>query len=231
MDKASINRSRYDGFNFSYRRRLVRHFSVNANYTLSWSRGWDRNANGSAFRNYPHDPLNICDPKDFGYTPQDERHHIELPWGIQLSPILQFGSARRYDLTSSFDVLDRGSGYTRPVIVPNSDPTAYNTFSDPASALACLAAGNCRQVGYDTARGSDFFQRDARAAKNIHWKERYNVQLFFQAFNLTNRADFGNDYHNTPNSAALMQPQGFINPSSVSIPRSFNGEFGFRFSF
>jgi len=247
MNEASVNRSRYDGFNFSYRRRLVRHFSVNANYTLAWSRGWDVNANGTAFRNYPHDPLNPWDPRDFGYTPQDERHHItvsgiaELPWGIQLSPILQFGSARPYDLSSSFDPLVRGSGYTRPLIVPTDAPTNYTAYlpstlglttgETQAAIFLCLQAGTCRQVGYDSVRGADFFQLDVRAAKNIRWKERYNVQLFFQAFNLTNRANFGSNYHNTPNSSAFMQPQGFINPSSVTIPRSFNGEFGFRFSF
>jgi len=53
----------------------------------------------------------------------------------------------------------------------------------------------------------------------------------FQAFNLTKRANFGSNYHNTPNSSAFMQPQGLINPSSVTISRSFSGEFGFRFSF
>lgn len=247
MNEASVNRSRYDGINFSYRRRLVQHFSVNANYTLSWARGWDVNANGSAFRNYPHDPLNPWDTRDFGYTPQDERHHVtvsgivDLPWGVQLSPILQYGSARPYDLSSSFDPLDRGSGYTRPLIVPVSDPTNYTAYlpgtlglttnETQAAIFLCLQAGTCRQVGYDTVRGSDTFQLDLRAAKNIRWKERYNLQLFFQAFNLTNRANFGSNYYNTPNKAQFMQPAGFINPSSVTIPRSFNGEFGFRFSF
>ncbi|MCU1242154.1 MAG: TonB-dependent receptor, partial [Candidatus Acidoferrum typicum] len=237
MDEQSVNRSRYDGFNFSYRQRMTKRFSVNANYTLSWARGWDVNANGSSFRNYPHDPLNPWNPLDFGYTPNDERHHItvsgivSLPLGIQVAPILQFGTARPYDLTSSFDVLSRGSGYTRPVIVPNSDPTNYLAFSKAADALACLQAGNCREVGYDTVRGDNFFQLDVRFSKNIRFKDKYNVQLFFQAFNMTNRANYGNNFFNTPNSSSFMQPAGFINPSSTSVPRSFNGEFGFRFTF
>jgi len=125
--------------------------------------------------------------------------------------------------------------------VPTDAPTNYTAYlpstlglttgETQAAIFLCLQAGTCRQVGYDSVRGADFFQLDVRAAKNIRWKERYNVQLFFQAFNLTNRANFGSNYHNTPNSSAFMQPQGFINPSSVTIPRSFNGEFGFRFSF
>ena len=246
MDEQSINRSRYDGFNFSYRQRMTHHFSINANYTLSWSRGWAAGTSStSGFRNYPHDPVNPWNPLDFGYTPQDERHHItfsgiwELPWGFQVSPILQFGTARPYDLTSSYDVLSRGTGYFRPVIVPINDPTNYtafnvasgNTKQEGIAARACLAAGQCREVGYDTVRGAAFFQLDTRIAKNIRFKEHYNVQLFFQAFNLTNRANFGNNFYNAPANGQFLQQAGFINPSSTMIPRSFNGEFGARFSF
>jgi outer membrane receptor protein involved in Fe transport len=246
MDEQSINRSRYNGFNFSYRQRMTHHFSINANYTLSWSRGWAAGSSStSSFRNYPHDPVNPWNPLDFGYTPQDERHHItfsgiwELPWGFQVSPILQFGTARPYDLTSSYDVLSRGSGYFRPVIVPINSPTNYtafnaasgNTTQQGIAARACLAAGQCREVGYDTVRGAAFFQLDTRIAKNIRFKEHYNVQLFFQAFNLTNRANFGNNFYNAPTNGKFLQQAGFINPSSTMIPRAFNGEFGARFTF
>jgi hypothetical protein len=262
MDEQSVNRSRYDGLNLSYRQRMSKHFSLNANYTLSWARGWDVAANGSSFRNYPHDPLNIWNPLDFGYTPNDQRHHIavsgiwELPWGFQVSPILVFGTAAPYDLTSSQDILAVGSGYTRPNIVPIDDPKNYTAFDLPSAVLnatpqftvygtqnnnpktmegilarACLAAGQCREVGYDTVRGDNFFQLDMRAAKNFRFKERFNVQLFFQAFNLTNRANFGNNFFNTPTSGSFLQKSGFVNPSSTMIPRAFNGEFGFRFTF
>jgi outer membrane receptor protein involved in Fe transport len=242
MDEQSINRSRYDGLNFSYRQQMTRHFSVNANYSLSRAMGWGVESGGidagSGFRNYPHDPLNPWDPRDFGPTPNDERHHVtlsgivQLPWGFQFAPILQYGSARPYDLRSVTDVLDRGSGYSRPVIVPNSSPTNYLAFaSDAAGALACLAAGNCRQVGYDTLRGDPFFQMDMRVAKNIRVREGWNLQLIFQAFNLTNKTNYGNDYHNTAGSSGFLTPEGFINPNATFIPRAFVGEFGARFTF
>jgi len=136
-------------------------------------------------------------------------------------------------------VLSRGTGYFRPVIVPINDPTNYtafnvasgNTKQEGIAARACLAAGQCREVGYDTVRGDAFFQLDTRIAKNIRFKEHYNVQLFFQAFNLTNRANFGNNFYNAPANGKFLQQAGFINPSSTMIPRSFNGEFGARFTF
>jgi len=39
MDEQSVNRSRYDGLNFSYRQHMTKHFSLNANYTLSRAMG------------------------------------------------------------------------------------------------------------------------------------------------------------------------------------------------
>jgi len=242
MDEQSVNRSRYDGLNFSYRQHMTKHFSLNANYTLSRAMGWGVESGGtdasSGFRNYPHDPLNIWDPRDFGPTPNDERHHVtisgiaKLPWGLQVSPILQYGSARPYDIRSGFDVLDRGSGYSRPVIVPNSDPTNYTVIGNAVAAFNCLAAATCHQVGYDTFRGDPFFQMDMRVAKNIRVREGWNLQLIFQAFNLTNKTNYGNDYHNTNTSGAFLKPEGYINPGGAGvIPRSFEGEFGARFTF
>jgi len=106
---------------------MTKHFSLNANYTLFPRHGDGESNPGvrtrpSSFRNYPHDPLNIWDPRDFGPTNNDERHHIslsgivQLPLGFQVAPIVSYGSARPYDLRSGFDVLARGSGYSRPVI-------------------------------------------------------------------------------------------------------------------
>jgi hypothetical protein len=246
MDEQSINRSRYDGLNISYRQHMTKHFSLNANYTLSRAMGWGIESGGpdgfSSFRNYPHDPLNIWDPRDFGPTDNDERHHIsisgivQLPLGFQVAPILSYGSARPFDLISGFDVLARGSGYSRPIIVPNNAPTNYVAFDasagkDAAAALACLAAGQCHQVGYDTLRGDPFFDLDMRVAKNIRVREGWNLQVIFQAFNLTNKTNYGSNFHNTNTAGSFLTPEGFINPSSSFTPRAFVGEFGARFTF
>jgi len=246
MDEQSVNRSRYDGLNISYRQHMTKHFRLNANYTLSRAMGWGIESGGpdgfSSFRNYPHDPLNIWDPRDFAPTDNDERHHIsisgivQLPLGFQVAPILSYGSARPFDLISGFDVLARGSGYSRPIIVPNNAPTNYVAFDgsagkDAAAALACLAAGQCHQVGYDTLRGDPFFNLDMRVAKNIRVREGWNLQLIFQAFNLTNKTNYGSNFHNTNTAGSFLTPEGFINPSSSFTPRAFVGEFGARFTF
>jgi hypothetical protein len=256
--ESSVNRDRYDGANFSYRKRMSQHFSMNATYTLSRAYGWSVNSgsNGNGFggtasnyRAYPHDPRNPWDPRDFGPTPTDERHHVSVsgialvPWGFEVSPILQFGSARPYDLNQGYDVLGIGSGYSRPLIVNNSDPTnlfAYDpatsfggsTDAAGAAARACLAAGQCHQVGYDTVRGDPFVQLDARISKNIKIGEGRTLQLMFQAFDLTNKVNFSNDYFNTATSGAkLNTPKGYFAPGCTECAHSFNGEFGCRFTF
>jgi hypothetical protein len=239
MDESSVNRSRYDGFNLSFRQRMTRRFSLNANYTLSWARGWAVESGSptasSGFRNYPHDPFHPWDPLDFGPTPNDERHHItisgitSLPWGFQVAPILQFGSARPFDLNEGFDVLGTGSGYSRPLLVPVDDPHNYLAYVNGAG--DCLALGECRQAGYDTVRGKSFFQLDTRITKNIRLGEQRNLALIFQAFNLTNKTNYGNNISNTATSSNFLTPAGYINPTSSTTPRSFTGEFGARFTF
>jgi hypothetical protein len=247
----SIGRSVYDGWNLSYRQRMSHHFSLNANYTLAWARGWNSgtpgSAGGASFRNYPRDAYHPFAPYEFGPTGNDERHHVtvsgmvDLPWGLQFSPIMIFGSARPYNPVSSENTLNTGGGTQNAVVVPISDPTNYLAFSD-TTALPNDAAGGAQDCFYYThqctiakfnpLRGDAFFQMDARLAKNIKIGERMNLQLHAQAFNLTNRANYGNNFHNDITDAeSFGRPAGFINPSSTYTPRSLTGEFGFRFSF
>jgi outer membrane receptor protein involved in Fe transport len=241
-NEESIGRSHYDGVNFSYRQRMWRHFSLNANYTLAWAYSYA--GGGGSFRNYPKDPANPFAPSEWGPNPNDERHHVtvsgiwELPWGFQLSPILQFGSARPYDVTNSSNTINTGNGTGVGVIVPNSDRTNFFAFAgDNTGAQNCYyglngVAQDCRFASYDPLRGDPFFQLDMRLAKNIKIGERLNVQLIGQAFNLTNRANYGNNYNNSiGDPGSFGHPGGFINPSSTTIPRSLWGEFGVRLTF
>jgi hypothetical protein len=80
-------------------------------------------------------------------------------------------------------------------------------------------------------RGDPYFDMDARLAKNIKLGENRNLQLMFQAFNLTNHANYGNNFDGTVGLPSFGHPLGFINPTSSTLPRAFTGEFGARFSF
>ena len=238
-DYMSIGRSRYDGMNLSFKRRLSHHFSINSTYVLS--RALAYNGNAAAFGNGPTDFLNWFAPHDFGPTPADERHRItlsgliSLPWGITVTPIMQWATGRPYNSTEGItDVFGYGSGVgTTHTIVLSTDPTNLTATKayTAAQLTACIAANTCMQVPYDYLRGEDFFQLDSRFAKELNFGDRARLELFFQAFDLTNRANFGTTYGGNIRTSTFQQPTGFISSSGVVVPKSFAGEFGGRFSF
>jgi hypothetical protein len=246
----SIGREHYDGINFSFRERMKR-LQLISNYTLSWAYGYG--TGGGSFRNYPKLSTAPFASWEWGPSPNDERHHIsvagvvDLPKGFQISPILQYGSARPFDLTNGTNTLNTGGGTGTAVVVPTSDPKDYFAFSPsngyPDVATAAIAAqdcfyglhgasASCTISKYDPLRGDQFFQLDARLAKGFKFGERANLQLIAQAFNLTNRGNYGNNFGNSVSSARTFNhPVGFIAPSSTIIPKAIWGELGFRFSF
>jgi Carboxypeptidase regulatory-like domain/TonB dependent receptor-like, beta-barrel len=250
-DETSGGRSRYDGLNFSYRQRAFHRTDLIANYTLSRAVGY--NEDGGSFRYYPRDPQHPLSPNEFGPAFNDERHHItlaatsHLPWGLEFSPILQFGSARPYNPIFSTNMLNLGGGSdANALVVTNADSknllsaTALPLLTDTVTGLpslklttaACYYSGNCHVAPYDSQRGDPYFDLDARVAKNIKLGENRNLQLAFQAFNLTNRANYGNDFGtDVSDPTTFGKPAGFINPTSSLLPRAFTGEFGARFTF
>ena len=121
--------------------------------------------------------------------------------------------------------------YKAAAAAAKADPTGNTTASTYYQ--NCLTAGTCREVAYDSYHGLPFLQLDARISNTIKIRERYAVTLFYQAFNMTNRANYGPNYDGnvSNNATSFLKPLGFINPSSTVVPRSFTGEFGARFSF
>jgi hypothetical protein len=254
-DEVSGGRSRYDAMNLSYRQRNFHKVDLIANYTLARAVGYDQD--GGSFRYYPRDPQNPLNVNEFGPAANDERHHVtlaatsHLPWGLEFSPILQIGSARPYLANSANNMLNFGGGSSGgALIVTNADPknllSAQNlpTIVDSVTGkpshtvaeAACYYSGNCHVAPYNPLRGDPYYDVDARLAKNIKLGERAKVQLMFQAFNLFNHANYGNNFDGTVQDATatpvtFAKPQGFINPTSSTLPRSFIGEFGARFTF
>ena len=72
---------------------------------------------------------------------------------------------------------------------------------------------------------------DARFGRFFRFGERAKLEVFFQAFDMTNRANFGTSYGGNIRTSTFLRPTGFITTSGVIVPKSFAGEFGARFSF
>jgi hypothetical protein len=242
-DEQSIGRSRYDGMNLSFRQRSFHKMDLTVNYTLARAVGY--NEDGGSFRYYPRDPQNPLAPNEFGPSFNDERHHLtiaatsHLPFGLEFSPILQFGSARPYNPIAGSNSINLGGGSDAgTLVVPANNQSDLTAFINPVTGLPnklaasqCYYSGACVVAPYDSQRGDPYFDLDARIAKNVKLGEHRNLQLMFQAFNLTNHANYGNDFGNVVGDPTFGHPTGFINPSSSTLPRSFTGEFGARFSF
>jgi len=259
--EVSSGRSRYDGMNISYRRRLHDNFTVNATYTLS--RALAYNGNSAAFRNRGWDPFNYFASYELGPTPNDSRHRfsmgsvINLPAGFQVAPIMQIESARPYTAGygGAVDVLGVGGGRgTSHINVftasPNDLRATLTSFGDPSGTFPvllgngttanvsnavkyrnCLRSGQCTFASFDNLRGQPFFQLDARVTKNFKIRERANLQAIFQVFDLTNRANFGNNFVTDIRQATFSTPSNFITPSGVTVPHSLSAEVGLRFTF
>ncbi len=234
----SVGRSRYDGMNLSYRRRMSRRFGVNTNYVFSRSVAY--NGHAAAFRNRPTDWDNIFAAHDFGPTPNHERHRwvisgvVDLPWGVRFAPIMQLASARPYTPIEGIDVFGWGGGRgnAHAIVLKGSPNDLLATKSYTAAQLrSCLGTGDCFQVPFSYLRGQTFFQWDARVSKTVKLGEKPLLELVFQAFDLTNRANFGNNFVSNVRSPQFGKPNGFITPSGVLVPRSFGGEFGAQFRF
>ena len=257
----SINRSRYDGINFSFRQRMSHHFSLIANYTLSWAYGYDGGGGPTTiFRNYARDGYHPFASYEWGPSSNDERHHItlasvvDLPKGFQFAPILQFGTARPYPLTNSYNTINAGGGTAAAAVVPVGNTKDYTYGTDyinsyVATAVAngadagdataaaqgnvatCYYLGQCTISKFDPVRGQAFFELDAKLSKSFKIGERARIQLVAQAFNLTNRANYGSNFGGNIASSTLYHPTGFFAPNATFIPRSIWGEFGVHFTF
>jgi hypothetical protein len=255
----SIGRSYYDALNVTYRQSMHHRISTVVNYTYGKALAFE--GNPAAFRNASTNQfLGEFRKPDYGTAPNNEKHHltaagtISLPWNFEISPILSVGSARALSIVeSTSDLWGVGSGRSNPHAAifsgAKETPQAYVAYfnavnaaikADPSGNTTastyyqnCLTAGSCREVSYDSASGLTFLQLDARFSNTIHIHERFAVNLFYQAFNMTNRANYGPNYDVNVSDAAtsFLKPLGFINPSSTVVPRSFTGEFGARFSF
>jgi hypothetical protein len=222
-DETSSGRSRYDGMNLSFRQRGFHKTDLTVNYTLARAVGYDED--GGSFRYYPRDPNRPFQAADFGPAFNDERHHLtlaattHLPWGLEASPILQVGSARPYNEISQGNDLSLGGG------------SAAGALLAPGCTEQGYYSGTCNLNPIFNKRGDPYFDLDARLAKNIKVGEGRNLQLMFQGFNLTNRANYGNNFDGTVGLPTFGHPIGFINPTSSLLPRAFTGEFGARFTF
>lgn len=206
---SGTNNSRYDALTFLFRRRMPR-MTVQAHYTLAGSYsygGSTGNRSGAALAQDWDQPFA---DSEWGPNGPDERHRfvftgvIEAPFGVQLSPVVQWASARAYNLTAGSDL--------------NGDGTNNDRWIDPATG---------KQVSINAARGDSTFVFDVRTTKFVPLGGERKIGIFVELFNIFNTVNWGNAYTGNGRSATFRQPTGYM--PSIGYPRQM--QVGARFLF
>jgi hypothetical protein len=252
----ATNRSFYDSWTTTLRRR-TRKMNLLASYVLSNSRSWG----GQPVASYSGNAIAITPeqqfrPEEFGPTRIDERHRIvasgifNVPWGIQLAPIVQFATARPFSSIAGLDV-DGDGRTTVDRICAGVDPTAvFNAIQSGAGVPAAATAHGCTQArvnnlrsgfvvnsnGSVQERSGRYFNVDLRVMRAFKIGENVNINPyanFFNLFNVENLA-FGNRLGlSAPTTGAnFLQPLTLYGPGfgpPVGIP--FTLQFGVRVDF
>lgn len=157
-----------------------------------------------------------------GPANNDRRHQLvalatqTLPLGFQVAAYFAARSGLPFTITTGRDNNGDTNINDRPDVVnPNGDPVDRATYNFTFS-------GHSGILGRNTARGPSFAQLDLRVSKIVRFGNR-KLEGFFEAFNITNRANLGTPVSN-------LSSASFGLPTTISgAPRQ--AEFGIRFDF
>lgn len=250
----TTNRSLFDSWTTQLRGRFSRTtFSVS--YVLADSRAWG----GQPVASYSGNgiqiaPENQFKPEEFGPTRIDERHRIvasgvfDLSGGIQLSPIVQFATARPYSLNTGLDIDGDGLS-TIDRICADSDIRAVFLARGNSAAIQALNPRGCRQLPVNSQRtgfvvnGSNieersgrFFNVDLRVSKIFSFGDRFKARGYVDFFNLFNRENLSfaerRGLSTATSGSGFMQATSLYGPGfgpPVGRPRTL--QLGARFDF
>ena len=252
----TTNRSMFDSWTTTLQARV--HKAVfKLSYVLSNSRGWGGQPTASYSGNgIAITPENQFKPGEFGPTRIDERHRIvasgvfDLPWRIQLSPIVQLASSRPYSLNTGFDV-DGDGRSTVDRLCDGVDVAAVFAARGNASALAALNPKGCNQVKVNSVRkgfvldengkvkgsvSGRYLNVDLRATRIFAKGERFKFKPYIEVYNLFNTENLNIGgrlgLSNATSAGAFRQPLTLYGPGfGPPVGRPFTAQFGFRVDF
>lgn len=182
-------KTKYDGLLLSAEKRLSQRYQFRAAYTLSKAFNY-ANDDQIPFSNGPVNPNNL--QLEYGPPPSDRRHYftfagaLELPYGLQLAPLLTLASGVPMDI-----LLPDASGRI-PVLQRNAGGRLFKTGAELNGFLQSLnAAGGLNGqplplVG-DEARFNDSLSSfDLRLSKVFRLGEKAQLEPIVEVFNLFN---------------------------------------------
>ncbi len=251
----TTNRSLFDSWTTTLRWR-TRKYLFSGSYILANSRSWGGQPVASYSGNgIATTPENQFKPEEFGPTRLDERHRVvlsgvfELPWGFQLSPIMQLASSRPFSANTGLDIDGDGLA-TNDRLCAGVDPLAVFAVRGNSTAIRDLNPRGCVQAdvnglrtglivdsaGNVTERSGRYFNVDLRAAKNFRFGERMALSAYIDLYNLFNveNLSYASRLALSPATAAgaFLQPVSLYGPGfGPPVGRPLTAQLGFRFTF
>jgi hypothetical protein len=250
----TTNRSLFDSWTTTLKYR-TRNMIMNASYVLASSRAWGGQPTASYSGNgIAVTPQTQFADGEFGPTRMDERHRIvvsgvfNLPYGFQLSPILQYASARPFSPVLGFDVDGDGLA-TVDRLCEGVSPAQVFAVRGSLSAVQALNPFGCRQTRVNSQRSGfivengqvrevsgRFFNVDLRATKTFKFGERFRLAGYLDLYNLfnTENLSFASriGLSTAATSSSFLTPQSLFGPGfGPPVGRPFTAQLGFRFTF
>jgi hypothetical protein len=250
----TTNSSRFDSWTTSLRGRLP-WGQASISYVLANSRSWGGQPTASYSGNgIATTPENQFKAEEWGPTRIDERHRFvasgafNLPYQVQLAPVVQFATARPYSLNAGFD-LDGDGLAANDRICAGVDPRAVFDARGNSAAVRALNPIGCQQVGINSQRGGFIVNPDGSlrevSGRYLNVDLRVAKAFTIRGFNIKPYADFYNLF-NTENlslsdrlglsyatsGAGYTQPVSLFGPGfGPPVGRPLTAVFGARLDF
>jgi outer membrane receptor for ferrienterochelin and colicin len=178
--------TRYDGLNLSMERRYTGFWSARASYTLGYARG-NNNGAPAATNNFQVLAERNLELNE-GPLDTDRRHNLtvngrlEVPHtkGLTLSALFRYMTGRPFTIMDSTVDADRNA-----ILF---DPLPAGSYSGTGTTAITATSKGGRNGAY----GPDYAQLDFRAGYRVRPGANRTLDLFAEAFNLTNRSNYLN---------------------------------------
>jgi hypothetical protein len=251
----TTNRSLFDSWTTTLKYR-TRKYLFSGSYVLASSRSWGGQPVASYSGNgIATTPENQFKPEEFGPTRLDERHRVvmsgvfELPWGLSLSPIMQFASSRPFSANTGLDIDGDGLA-TNDRLCAGVNPLDVFAVRGNSTAIRALNPRGCTQSevnnirtgvfidsgGVVRERSGRFFNVDLRAAKQWRFGERLGLSTYIDLYNVFNVENLSLASRLAQSAAtaqgAFLQPVSLYGPGfGPPVGRPLTAQLGLRFTF
>jgi Carboxypeptidase regulatory-like domain len=216
----------YNALNLSLEKRYANNWSGRISYSLSKATG---TANDQADRNQYQVLTNLNLDALNGPSNVDRRHILSIgaQYDVPRTGGLSLSTTTRYMSGAPFSIFDSGIDADRNGELV--DPLPAGTYSgDPKIADTMQNVEN--KGGRNGAIGPDYFQMDMRASYRRKIGQQKSGELYFDLYNITNRANFDNPL--TANSDRRLSTAFLVLTNlrgGGGFPRQV--QIGFRFAF